>query len=188
MQDDTLKFVKAMADAERLRIIGLLTRGPHSLAGIAAALGIHPGDAARHLEQLTASGALFESEGNYELDEKKIEALARDQFEAPREAYVPAPGLDARSRKVLVTYLNPDGSIKQVPGQPGRLKVVLQYLAAAFTPGVDYTEKEVNTVLRRFHLDVSGLRRDLIDSGLMGRESNGSRYWRRPEPVEGTAR
>jgi len=27
-------------------------------------------------------------------------------------------------------------------------------------------------------VDVSGLRRDLIDSGLMARESNGSRYWR----------
>jgi hypothetical protein len=43
---------------------------------------------------------------------------------------------------------------------------------------VDYTEKEVNTILRRFHVDVSGLRRDLIDSGLMARASNGSRYWR----------
>ena len=42
----------------------------------------------------------------------------------------------------------------------------------------NYTEKEVNTILRRFHLDVVGLRRGLIDSGLMARESNGSRYWR----------
>jgi hypothetical protein len=188
MQDDTLKFVKAMADAERLRIIGLLTRGPQSLAGIAAGLGIHPADAARHLEQLSVSGALREAAGAYELDEKRIEALARDQFEAPREAYVPAPGLDARSRKVLITHLNPDGSIKQLPGQPGKLQVILRYLAAAFTPGVDYTEKEVNTVLRRFHLDVSGLRRDLIDSGLMARESNGSRYWRvAAEGVDGKA-
>ncbi len=180
LQNDTLKFVKAMADAERLRVIGLLTRGPQGLAEIAAGLGIHPADAARHLEQLTVSGAIRERAGRYELDEKRIETLAREQFEAPRDAYVPAPGLDSRSRKVLVTYLNPDGSLKQIPSQPGRLKVILQYLVAAFTPGMDYTEKEVNSVLRRFHVDVSGLRRDLIDSGLMARESDGSRYWRSP--------
>ena len=191
LQDDTLKFVKAMADAERLRILGLLTRGPQSLAAIAAGLGMHPSDAARHLEQLTVSGALREAAGKFELDEPRIASLAREQFEAPRAAYVPAPDLDARARKVLVTCLNPDGSIKQIPHQPARLKVILHYLAAAFTPGMDYTEKEVNTVLRRFHVDVSGLRRDLIDWGLMGRESNGSRYWRRTakspkgEPDEG---
>jgi hypothetical protein len=79
---------------------------------------------------------------------------------------------------VLVTYLNSDGSIKQIPQQAAKLRVILNYLVTAFTPGVDYTEKEVNTILCRFHVDVSGLRRDMIDSGLMARESNGSRCWR----------
>ena len=97
---------------------------------------------------------------------------------AGAKSYVPAPDLDAKSRKVLVTYLNADGSVKQIPQQAAKLRVVLEYLVTAFTPGVDYTEKEINTILRRFHVDVSGLRRDLIDSGLMARESNGSRYWR----------
>ncbi|HEY2980765.1 MAG TPA: DUF2087 domain-containing protein [Anaerolineales bacterium] len=178
MQQDMLNFVKAMADADRLRIIGLLSSGPHSLTRIAAGLGIHPSDAARHLEQLTLSGAVREADGGFELDGKRVESLARQQLSAPREAYVPAPDLDARARKILVAYLHPDGSLKQIPLQTGRLKVILHYLVAAFTPGVDYTEKEVNTVLRRFHVDVAGLRRDLIDAGLMARESDGSRYWR----------
>lgn len=178
LQDETLGFVKAMADAERLRIIGLLTRGPKGLTEIAAGLGMHPADAARHLERLTASGAVRETAGTYDLDEQRIEALARGQLAEARAVYVPAPNLDARSRRVLAAHLNPDGSIKRIPSQPRKLQVVLHYLLAAFTPGVDYTEKEVNAILRRFHLDVSSLRRALIDAGLMSRESNGSRYWR----------
>lgn len=178
MQENVIGFVKAMADAERLRIIGLLASGPRSAGEIAAALGMHPADAARHLELLTASGVVQHAAAGFRLDEKQVEALAREQLKAPRPSYVPAPGLDARSRKILIAYLNPDGSIKEIPPQGARLLVILRYLVAAFTPGVDYTEKEVNTVLRRFHVDVSSLRRFLIDSGLMSRESNGSRYWR----------
>ena len=79
---------------------------------------------------------------------------------------------------MLATYLNPDGTIRQIPQQPAKLKVILDYLITAFAPGQNYTEKEVNTLIRRFHLDVSGLRRDLVDVGLLARERDGSRYWR----------
>ncbi len=65
--------------------------------------------------------------------------------------------------------------------QPGKFRIVLEYILAAFEPGVVYTEKEVNSVLRRFNEDVSGLRRDLIDAKMMSRERDGSKYWRSPD-------
>jgi hypothetical protein len=112
------------------------------------------------------------------LNSNKVQDLARSQLHEERPEYVPAPDLDETSRKVLVACLNPDGTIKNLPPQPGKLKILLAYLVQAFTPGVNYTEREVNTILRRFHVDVSGLRRDLIDAGLLDRERDGSRYWR----------
>ena len=175
---EILDFVKAMSDADRLRIVGVLSRRPASLTEVTEALHIPTGDAFNHLAYLVHVGVVREADGRYALAGEAVESLARKQFAGRKEAYVPAPDLDAKSRKVLVAYLNPDGAIRQIPTQAEKLKVILRYLAAAFTPGVDYTEKEVNTILRRFHVDVSGLRRDLIDSGLMARESNGSRYWR----------
>ena len=48
----------------------------------------------------------------------------------------------------------------------------------AFAFDTNYTEKEVNTILRRFHVDTAALRRYLVDNGLMARESNGTKYWR----------
>lgn len=173
-----LDFVKAMSDAERLRVIGVLVRGPQDAAGVAAQLDLPLSDAFQHLEFLVFVGVVRKEDGRYALDPGGLEALSRKQFARPREAYTPAPGLDERSRKVLVNHLNPDGSIRQIPSHASRLRVILEYLITAFTPGVNYTEKEVNTILRRFHLDTAGLRRDLIDAGLMKRESDGSRYWR----------
>lgn len=173
-----LDFVKAMSDAERLRVIGALVRAPLDAAATAAQLGMPLPDAFQHLEFLAFAGVVRKEEGRYALDPRGLEALSKKQFAQKRETYTPAPDLDDKSRKVLVNHLNPDGTIRQIPSQAAKLRVVLEYLVTAFTPGVNYTEKEVNSILRRFHLDTAGLRRDLIDAGLMKRESDGSRYWR----------
>jgi len=183
-QPEMLDFVKAMADVERLRVVGVLTRGRATLAQVATSLGVPTRDAFGHLEFLAHVGVVKihpadkKQDDLYELNDKGFENLSRQHFAGQRETYVPSPELDEKSRKVLAAHLNADGSIKQVPSQPAKLKVILDYLLAAFTPGANYTEKEVNTILRRFHVDTAGLRRDLIDAGLMQRESNGSRYWR----------
>jgi hypothetical protein len=177
-QPDMLDFVKAMSDADRLRIIGVLARKSTPAAQVASELGMQLREAVNHLAFLEHVGIVRKTDEAYELDPGGLEALSRRQLAGGGEVYTPAPELDEKARRVLSAHLNADGTIRQIPSQPARLRVILDYLVTAFTPGVDYTEKEVNTILRRFHVDVSGLRRDLIDSGLMGRESNGSRYWR----------
>jgi hypothetical protein len=59
-----------------------------------------------------------------------------------------------------------------------RLLIILNFIVDAFSFDANYTEKEVNTILRRFHIDTAALRRYLVDYGLMSRESDGTRYWR----------
>ena len=183
MQDqptDMTFFVKALSDAERLRVVGILARQPADAQQIAAELGIPFREAFQHLAHLTAAGIVREQDDTYELDIPGLEQFAREQFAAEaREKYIPAPELDQHSRKVLATFLNADGTIRQIPLQePAKLAVLLNYLIEAFTPGAIYTEKEVNVIIRRFNVDVSGLRRDLVDAGLLARERDGSKYWR----------
>jgi hypothetical protein len=175
---ELLDFVKAMADVDRLRIIGILAKERASQSEIAGHLNMPLRDVVNHLAFLEHVGIVILKTNSYELNTDKLENLARNQLQEEKPEYVPTPDLDKRSRKVLASCLNPDGTIKQLPPQLGKLKVILEYLIQAFTPGLDYTEKEVNTIIRRFHLDVSGLRRDLVDAGLLDRERDGSRYWR----------
>jgi hypothetical protein len=180
-----LDLVKAASDADRLRIIGVLAQRPATIKSVAAELNIPFRQAFNHLAYLEYVGVACREGDDFILDEAALESLSRRQFSGVRESYVPAPDLDPKTRKVLVAHLNADGSIKQVPFQPKKLRVILEYLVLAFAPGVDYTEKEVNTILRRFHEDTAGLRRDLVEAGLLSRVSDGSRYWRSPEPPIG---
>jgi len=177
-EPEMLTFVKAMASADRLRIVGLLSQGSKRAAEIAEALGMHPSDANRHLEQLTASGVVYEADGVYDLDEKAIEILARGQFKGKRPMYEAKEEKQEDVRKVLKTYLNADGTIKQLPQEGRRMEIILHFILDAFPIDVTFTEKEVNTILRRFHVDTATLRRNLIDYGLMAREGDGTKYWR----------
>ena len=181
---DILDFVKAASDANRLRIIGVLAQKPATIKEIAHELDLPFRKAFNHIAYLEYVGVVHRTGDTFLLDDKAVESLSRTQFSGKREKYIPAPDLDSKSRKVLAAYLNADGTIRQVPFQSSKLRVILDYLISAFTPGVDYTEKEVNAILGRFHEDTAGLRRDLVEAGLLARESDGSRYWRLPEPVE----
>jgi hypothetical protein len=194
-QNQMLEFVKALGHADRLRVVGVLTKAPASIKQVAEALNIPFRDAMNHLAYLEHIGAVRaqpaenRQDAIYELAENSLENLARKQFEGQKKTFEPSPDLDEKSRKVLKAYLNADGSIRELPiNQAPKLQVILNYLLQFFSTGVIYTEKEVNTILRRYNEDVAGLRRDLIDRGMLERKSDGSQYWRPAptNPADGT--
>lgn len=175
---EIISFVKAMASAERLRIIGALAHGQATQSQIAEQLGMQVRDVSNHLSFLANIGIVAEIDGLYNLDEKAIDAFARGQFEGKRPTYEARNEDPEDVRKVLKNFLNADGSLKQIPPQGNKLLIILNFIVDAFAFDTNYTEKEVNTVLRRFHVDTAALRRYLVDNRLMARESDGSRYWR----------
>ena len=177
-QPEILSFVKAMASAERLRIVGVLVRGRATQAEIAEQLHVPVRDVFNHLAFLVHVGVISQTEGVYDLNEKSIESLARGQFEGKRPSYEANQEKPEDARKVLKNFLNADGSLKQIPPQGNKLLIVLNFIVDAFAFDTNYSEKEVNTILRRFHVDTAALRRYLVDNGLMARESDGTRYWR----------
>jgi ArsR family transcriptional regulator len=183
-QPEILSFLKAMASAERLRVIGALVRGRATQAEIAEQLHVPVRAVFQHLSFLAQAGVVREEDGVYELDEKSIESLARGQFAGKRPMYEAAEEKPEDVRKVLKAYLNADGTIKQIPQEEKKLLIILNYVLDAFAFDAIYTEKEVNTILRRFHVDTASLRRAFIDRGLLGRESDGSKYWRVNPVVE----
>jgi hypothetical protein len=177
--DEMIEFVKALSHADRLRVLGLLARKPATAQEISSALGMPFREVAQHLAMLAHGGILQEQDEVWSLDAKNVENISRRQCAGqPREAYTPAPDVSEKTRKILAAYLQADGSIKQLPSDANKLQVILNYLLEAFTPGVIYTEKEVNMIIRRFHIDTAGLRRDMIDRGMLKRKSDGSQYWR----------
>jgi hypothetical protein len=176
--NEMLDFVKAMSDPVRLQIVGLLSQGGATREEVAARFNLSPKDSLTHLGMLEFVGAISRKDGIYSLNDERLAVMAREKLAEQRPVFVPDEALDEKSKKVLKAHLNSDGSIKQVPLQPAKLKPILDYLIQFFDFDRDYTEREVNSVIKRFNEDTAGLRRDLVDAGLLARESDGSRYWR----------
>lgn len=82
--------------------------------------------------------------------------------------------------RIVSRFLDEDGRIVQMPRKREPRRLLLEYLATKFEPDVTYTERQVNEICDRWHTfgDFFLLRRELVDGGLLGRERNGSRYWR----------
>jgi hypothetical protein len=175
--NEMLDYVKAMSDPNRLRIIGLLSQKSATRAEVAEKLKLSPKDSLTHLGFLEFIGVVTQTDGVFTLNNDKLAVLAKEKLAEARPSFVPAEWLDEKSKKILKAHLNADGSIKQIPASP-KLQVILNYLVEFFEYDKNYTEKEVNTILRKYNEDTAGLRRDLVDAGMLARESDGSRYWR----------
>lgn len=70
----------------------------------------------------------------------------------------------------------------QYPSKRKRQQLALSYLASKFEADREYTEKEVNALLKQWHTfsDWAMLRRDLVDAGFLNRDKNGGLYWLEP--------
>ncbi len=176
-----LDLVKALAHPDRLKVVGVLVRQPATLKDICAALSLSTRQAYNHISFLKYVGIVEEEAGFFRLGRDASVRLC--DFEASPSEIEPL-GLDATRFSLLKTYFKQDGTLRRIPNsrtQPEKFRLLLEYLQTAFEIGISYSEKQVNAILVRFHPDTAGLRRDLVDAGLLARERDGSRYWR-PEP------
>lgn len=87
---------------------------------------------------------------------------------------------------LITRFLDEDGRVKQWPKKMAAKQAVLNYFWARFEDGRDYSEQEVNALVGSLHTfgDHTMLRRALVESGLIGRVPDGSRYWKNPDPAQ----
>jgi len=180
---DLVTVFKALADANRLRIIGVLTQQPYTVEELAAMLGLKPSTVSHHLSKLAEVGLVSaRGVGYYSIYQFEKDALAGHMQRISSSEQIAAIAadvdLDAFDRKVVSDYSLPDGRLKTIPAQRKKLEAVLRYVVKAFEHGARYNEKQVNEILSRFHEDTASLRRELIGYKLMAREGGGGDYWR----------
>jgi DNA-binding HxlR family transcriptional regulator len=183
MSEELVTFFKALSDANRLKIIGLLAQKPYSVEELAALLDLKASTVSHHLSKLAKVGLVSAKADSYynvyQLDEKALELKSRSLFSQENlAASVVDVDADAYDNKVVKDYLRKDGGLKTIPAQRKKLDAVLRHVAKAFKPGKRYSEKQVNEILKNYHADTASLRRELVGSGIMKREGGGGDYWR----------
>jgi DNA-binding transcriptional ArsR family regulator len=179
---ELLEFFKSLADANRLKIIGLLAQGEYTVEQLAEILGLRPSTVSHHLTKLSKSGlvsARSESYYNiYRLETSMLESMSQRLLARETMPAVTADvDMDAYDRKVINTFCDEQGRIKQFPAQQKKFEAILRYVVQGFEPWTRYTEKHVNQILSRFSDDTASLRRGLIEYKIMAREGGGGEYW-----------
>ena len=180
--EELTAFFKALADANRLKIVGLLAQQEYTVEQLAAMLNLRSSTVSHHLSRLTKAGLVSaRAEGYYSV--YRLETAALEKMARRLLAHDELPSIavdvdmDAYDRKVFRNFSNPDGSLKSIPAQQKKLEVILRYIANLFQSNQRYSEKEVNAILEGFHKDTSSLRRALIEFKFLDRVSSGGEYW-----------
>lgn len=180
--DELLAFFKAIADANRLKIIAILAKEELSVEALAEMLGVNSSTVSHHLSRLAKVGLVSaRAEGYYSVYRLELKALSDLSQRLLAVETLPAIAsdvdVDAYDRKILNTYLNAEGKLTQFPVQRKKEEAIIRHIAKSFEMGQRYTEKEMNERLSVFSDDTARLRRDLIAFGFMEREGGGGSYW-----------
>lgn len=181
--EELLGFFRALADANRLKIVGLLAGQPYTVEQLAAILELGDSTVSHHLARLSDARLVSaRAEGYYSVYSLQTEVLAEMAERLLSRERLPdlAGGVDraAYDRKVLANFTDSSGCITSFPAQQKKFLVLLRYVVQAFEPGKRYSEKQVNEILSRYNKDTARLRRGLVEFKLMAREGGGGEYWR----------
>jgi predicted transcriptional regulator len=187
--EEILAFFKALADANRLKIIALLAKEPLSVEQLAGMLGLNSSTISHHLSKLAKTGLVSaRAESYYSVYQLELQVLKDLSQRLLSKEVLPAVAADvdiaAYDRKVLNTYLSSDGRLQAFPAQRKKQAVILRHIVQVFEPDRRYSEKQVKNVLANFSDDTASLRRNLVAFGLMKREGGGGDYWRAEKEKE----
>jgi len=181
INDELLAFFKALADATRLKIIGLLANQQLTVEQMASMLDVSSSTVSHHLARLSEIGLVTARAESYysiySLQTNVLEAMARRLLERKNLPNLADDAdIEAYDRKVLRSFLDENGRIVSFPMQQKKFEVLLRYVVKDFETGRKYTEKEVNEILSHYNDDVASLRRGLVVAKFMAR--NHGIYWR----------
>ena len=181
MTDNALRFFKALANDNRLKILGLLAQQEYTGEELATILSIQPATVSHHLARLAEIGLVSaRAEGYYSvyaLSAKRLRTLSDEHLST--DAFIRLTNdldLQAFESQVLHEYIRPNNHLQKIPHQIHRRKIILAHIVRGFKPGVRYSEGQVDRILRKIYEDPTSLRAELLDQKFLTRDGDG--YWR----------
>lgn len=184
MDAELLTALKALSDASRLRIVGLLAEGKKmSVEELASALSLTPGTVVHHLKRLREAEMVDSKARPPYMDYslrigrlgqigQELHRLAREQAGESTEPVQRPEWATPEEGRTLRAFFDGD-RLLSIPAQHSKRLTVLRQLAeTVFERKRKYPEKEVNQLLAVRHPDAASLRRYLVDEGFMTRKNS----------------
>jgi hypothetical protein len=179
--DTLLAFFKAMANENRLRIVGLIAERERSVQELARLLDLKEPTVSHHVAALKALGLVkVRADGVtrwHRLEAETLTGLNRALLEGGTVAQLARPP-ETDSARVVANFINEDQTLKHLPASRKKRWLVLEWLMKDFVEDRRYREAEVNAILQRRHWDSATMRREMVGYRMLARQNN--IYWRLP--------
>jgi hypothetical protein len=179
-----LNFFKILSNETRLKMLGHLANSELSVGELAELLDVKEPTVSHHLSLMKELGLVdVRAEGNvriYRLETAVLQAISKDVFShANLATLVDDTAADSWEQKVLQSFMDKKQHITAIPAQYKKQMVLVRWMLEKFETGREYTEREVNDIIKRHHEDSAWFRRSMVDNRLMAREKGV--YWRRDD-------
>lgn len=177
--ETVLPLLKLLANETRLRLIGIVAEGEHSVGSLARRLGLTEATISHHLTKLSAADLLTmrpeRTTHYYRLNPEALLAINKSLLKPAKLNRAPVSAShDPTADRILASFIV-DGRIQKIPEAHTKRLVVLQWVLDQLEDR-RYKEREISDILERYFDDYATLRRELINHRLMKRE--GGIYWK----------
>lgn len=168
--ENRLEILKLLADETRLGIINALMAEDSYVERLASSLELTPATICYHLKKMEAAGIVGSSRTQfyiiYSLNYGIFDLTLRELIESKK----PAEDPDEKYRREVLSNFFKYGRLTRIPVQQKKREIVLRRIAEDFETGKDYTEREVNEVILKYHEDFCTIRREMAGLGIMERD------------------
>lgn len=154
-----------------MRVFAAVVLGADTAEDVVTATGLSPRAVASALRRLIHGELIGTGRGGLDPHLEVFKEAMRGRATLPDEPLDPD-----RARASVLRAFIADGRLVSFPAARSKRRVVLEHIVASFEPGVRYSEREVDAILRAWHDDHAALRRYLVDEDLVARDKGV--YWR----------
>lgn len=166
---EKLELLKLLADETRLEILNILLKEDSYVEKIACELSLTPATICYHLKKMESAGVVNCSRSQFYI----IYSLNREIFNKPLFELIKDDKIvntEEKYKKSVISNFFKYGKLTQLPTQRKKREIVLSEILKLFEPDREYTEKEVNEIILRYHEDYCTIRREMISFGMMTRD------------------
>ena len=171
---ESIGIMKALADSSRLMILNSLFEKPQYVEEISKRIGLAVSTVSFHLIKMEESGLVTKSKQQYyivyeinkEVFNKTLEQFVR--FENI-EKFAQEERIDEYKQKIIKTFFR-GKRLHKLPSQKMKKWIVLEVILKKFEEGKEYSEQEVDEIIKSVYDDYCTVRRYFIDEKVMVRD------------------
>jgi predicted transcriptional regulator len=171
---ESISIMKALADSSRLMILNSLFEKPQYVEEISKRINLAVSTVSFHLKKMEEAGLVSKSKQQYyiiyeinkEIFNKTLEQFVRfDNI----EKYAQEERIEEYKQKIIKTFFRGKKLFK-LPSQNMKRWIVLEVILNKFVKEKEYTEQEVDAIIKSVYDDYCTVRRYFIDEKVMIRQ------------------